>query len=121
MTISTRFNILSVLPLLLGALFFLGGCAQTVPRSITLAGGEQATLTKGIVKKVNLKNNTLLFKQLKGAKITLTLNDDVVYKVISSSRDIVEGMSLEVIYRADGENNRVIKLKKLPDLGCGGV
>ncbi|MDH4319110.1 MAG: hypothetical protein OEV64_12010 [Desulfobulbaceae bacterium] len=119
MTIPTKSIMFSAILLLIGALFILGGCAQTGPRGITLAGGEQAIVTKGIVDKVILRKNTLILKQFKGAKITLHLDDNVVYRVISSSRNIIEGMSLEVIYRADGEHNRVIELKKLPDLGCG--
>ncbi|MDH3347309.1 MAG: YgdI/YgdR family lipoprotein, partial [Desulfobulbaceae bacterium] len=47
-------------------LFLLGGCAKKVPHTITLDNGQKAILTKGIVKKVNLKNNTILFKQLNG-------------------------------------------------------
>ena len=102
-------------------LFLLGGCAQQVPRSITLDNGENAILTKGIVKNVSLANNTVLFKQLKGPKINLRISDAVFYRGISSAQEIKEGMSLEIIYQAKNNKNTVIQVKKLPNLGCGDV
>ena len=110
----------TALVLLMISLFvFLGGCADIAPHSITLDNGQQAIIAKGVVKKVNLHNNTILFRQLQSDEITITLSDSVSYKVITSYSEISEGMSLEIAYQSQDGLNKAVTIKKLPDLGCG--
>lgn len=82
---------------------------------------EETTETlsfKGKVKRISLEKKTIYLKPIKGKAIRFIFHEKTTLKGFDSFEEIEKTQPVEVWYTIEGETNTVIKIKKLPKVGC---
>ena len=79
---------------------------------------QEFVLVEGKARAISLESNTITVKPNKGKRIEMVLDSATTFKGASSLQDIEKANRVKVWYILDGENKRVLKIEKLPELGC---
>ena len=113
--------ILNILPitlvLMVLTLPFSAG-AQSFSVADEMSMGKSVVFVNGRIASLSTKTKLMIVKPYKDKKIRIQLADETDFVDFYSLGELEKGLRVKVWYRADGENNRAVKIQKLPELGC---
>jgi hypothetical protein len=107
-----------------GSRFFFLLCLLLLAAPLYAAGFDEEVSTdeylfaKGIVQSISVKERTVTLKQLKGPKISFTLDEASVFEGFYHLDELKIRQKLKIWYRPGKQGNRALKILKPLDLGC---
>ena len=95
----------------------LSACAPAIKDSAD--GHNEVQYIYGTVKEVFPQQDSLIVRSKKGSSLRLDLNaQSELIGIPSLEKDLVEGVDVKVWYVSEGGKHHILKLEKVPYLGC---
>jgi predicted component of type VI protein secretion system len=92
------------------------GCASR--ETGEMAAGRESYLVQGVVQEISPAAGMLLVKPNKEKAVRLVIDQETSFAGVSSAAAIEKRQRVKAWYILDGEQNRAVKIEKMPDLGC---
>lgn len=103
---------------LFGCLLFFWAplvAAQTSTSEISI---DAPLFIQGIVKRISLEKNLISLKPSKQERVKIKVDGKTDLVQFSTLEELKKGQRLKVWYTVVGDENRAVKVERLPDLGC---
>ncbi|NOQ45107.1 MAG: hypothetical protein GQ559_00260 [Desulfobulbaceae bacterium] len=79
---------------------------------------DDALFVQGSVKRVVLETDIITVKSSKGERIKIHVDWQTGFVGMSSLEELEKGQRVKVWYTVAGDENKAVKVERLPDLGC---
>ena len=101
----------------LSLLFILPGLALAQSQD-EMMSFEQELVVKGKVKDIFFLEQVIVVKPNKGKKMQFRFDDKTLFSGFSSLEEIERMQRVKIWYQTDDEENKAVKIEKVPELGC---
>jgi|GEM_PF-1001759 membrane protein implicated in regulation of membrane protease activity len=103
---------------LLGCLLLLLAPFVVAQDDTSQGAKNEPLFIQGVVKRVSLEKRAITLKPSRQERIKITVDDQTGFIQMSTLEELQKGQRIKVWYTVDGNKNRVVKVERLPDLGC---
>ena len=79
---------------------------------------NEALFTEGVVKRISLKKKLITIKPSKAERVKIQIDEHTDFTGMSALEELEKGQRVKIWYTVIGEENRAVKVERLPDLGC---
>ena len=108
-----------VIPMTLAGCLLLFFASLVTAENINSAVSvDETLLIQGVVRRVLPEENMILVKVSQGEKIKIRVSQQTGFVDIISLEELEKGQRVKVWYIPLGEENRAVKIERLPELGC---
>ena len=103
---------------LLGCLLLFWAPLVAAQNSTSEMSVDDALFIQGSVKRISLEKNLITVKPSKKERIKIQLDEQTDFAGMSALEELKKGQRVKVWYTPVGDENRAVKVERLPDLGC---
>lgn len=79
---------------------------------------DEALFIQGIVKRISLEKKLITIKPSKAERVKIQLDEQTDFAGMTALEELEKGQRVKVWYTVIGDENRAVKVQRLPDLGC---
>ncbi len=79
---------------------------------------DEALFIQGSVKRISLEKKSITVKPSYGERIKIQIDEQTGFVRMSALEELKKGQRVKVWYIPVGDENRAVKIERLPDLGC---
>jgi hypothetical protein len=108
-----------------GMIIALAGCLLLfwVPlvaaqKSTSEMSVDEAMFIQGTVKRISLEKKLITVKPSKAERIKIQVDEQTDFVGMSALEELEKGQQVKIWYTVIGDENRAVKVERLPDLGC---
>ena len=103
---------------LIGCLLFFWTSLVAAQNSTSEMSVDEALFIQGSVKRISLEKKLITVKPSKEERIKIQVDEQTDFIGMSALEELEKGQRVKVWYIVIGDENRAVKVERLPDLGC---